>query len=137
MIQLYLRDRFKIISSYISFDDYNTRDERKLTNKKFFKMNTFYDIFRKNIRAALIPGKNLTIDETLFSFRGRCSHRQYIKSKPARYGLKYNNIVDTTTAYLLDSLPYLGKSNEEDKNQTNLGQKMVESLSEFYYGSNR
>ena len=66
-------------------------------------------------RAALIPSKNLTIDETLFSFCGRCIYRQYIKSQPARYSLKYDNIVDTTTAYLLDSLPCLGKSNEEDK----------------------
>ena len=84
----------------MSFDDYKTSDERKITNKKFFKMNTFYDIFRKNIRAVFIPGKNLTIDENVFSFRGRCSHRQYIKSKPTRYGLKYNNIIDTNTANL-------------------------------------
>ena len=134
-ILIFLRDRFRLISSCISFDHFDTRNERKINDNKFFKMRIFYDNFRKNIRAALTPGLHLTIDETLFSFQGRCAHRQYIKSKPAKYGLKYNNIVDTSTAYLLDTLPYLGKST--DKNETNLGQKLVEALSEFYYETNR
>jgi hypothetical protein len=100
-------------------------------------MRIFYNIFRSNIRAAFTLGKHMTIDETLYAYRGHCSHRQFIKSKPAKYGLKYNNIVDTKTAYLLDSNPYLGRSNPLDKNANNLGQKIVESLSEFYYETNR
>jgi hypothetical protein len=100
-------------------------------------MRVIYDMFRTNIRKAFTPGKHLTIDETLYSYRGHCSHRQYIKSKPAKYGLKYNNIVDTQTAYLLDTNPYLGKSNQSDKNANNLGQKIVESLAENFYGTKR
>ena len=34
-------------------------------------------------------------------------------------------------------MPYLGKSNEDDPNGKNLGQKIFESLSQFYSGSNR
>ena len=34
-------------------------------------------------------------------------------------------------------MPYLGKYNEDNPNAKNLGQKLVESLSQFYYGSNR
>jgi len=133
----FLRNRFKVISSCISFDDFISRNERKVNDEKFHKMRVIYDMFRTNIRKAFTPGKHLTIDETLYSYRGHCSHRQYIKSKPAKYGLKYNNIVDTQTAYLLDTNPYLGKSNQSDKNANNLGQKIVESLAENFYGTKR
>ena len=86
-------------------------------------------MFRQNIRSAYTPGAYLCIDETLYSYRGRCSHRQYMLKKPAKYGLKFNNIVCCESAYLLDTIPYLGKSNEDDPNAKNLGQKLVESLS--------
>ena len=85
---------FKVISSVISFDDFSTREDRKIDDIKFYKMLYIYDLFRKHIQAALTPDKHLTIDETLYGFRGHCSHRQFIKSKPAKYGIKYNNIVD-------------------------------------------
>lgn len=137
LILNFLRNRFKVISSCISFDDFISRNERKVNYEKFHKMRVIYDMFRTNIRKAFNPGKHLTIDETLYSYRGHCSHRQYIKSKPAKYGLKYNNIVDTQTAYLLDTNPYLGKSNQSDKNANNLGQKIVESLAENFYGTKR
>ena len=57
--------------------------------------------------------------------------------KPAKYGLKYNSIVCVDYAYLLDTLPYLGKSSENEPNAKNLGQKLVESLSENYFGTKR
>ena len=131
------RNRFKEISQCITFDDINTRDERKVTDKKFHKIRAIFDIFRQKLRSAYTPGLHLCIEETLYSFRGRCSHRQYMPKKPAKYGLKFNNIVCCKSAYLLDTIPYLGKSNEEDPNAKNLGQKLVESLSEFYNGSKR
>ena len=131
------RDRFKLISSCIYFDDYNTREKRKHFYKKFYKMIEIFSMFRENIRFAYDPVPHLCIDETLYSYRGNCSHRQYMPKKPAKYGLKFNSITCTAYAYLLETLPYLGKSNENDNNAKNLGQKLVESLSEFYYGTKR
>jgi hypothetical protein len=32
---------------------------------KFFKMRSFFEMFRENIRAAFIPGYMVTVDETL------------------------------------------------------------------------
>ena len=100
-------------------------------------MRFIYDLFGNHIRAALTPGRHLAIDETLYAFRAHCAHRQFKKTKPARNGQKYNNIVDVETTYLLDTNPYLGKSNALNKNETNVGQKCVESLSEFFYGTKR
>ena len=64
------RNRFKLISAHICFDDYATREERKKSDQKFYKMRDIFDQFRNNIRSAYCPGPNLCIDETLYSYRG-------------------------------------------------------------------
>lgn len=62
---LMARDRFYVISSNISFDEIETRDRRKLSDPKFYKMRQIFDIWTKNLREAYIPGYYLCVDETL------------------------------------------------------------------------
>ena len=52
----------------------------------------------------------MVVDETLYGFRGRCSFRQYIPSKPDKYGLKYWNLVDNASLYVLNTDIYIGKA---------------------------
>lgn len=47
-------------------------------------------------------------------FRGRCSFKQYIPSKPDKYGMKIFWICDTDNAYPLNALPYLGTLQSSD-----------------------
>lgn len=81
---------------------------RKQNNIKFYKLNEIFDQFNFNIKSAFKPYKRLCIDETLYACRCRCSIIQYIPSKPACYGLKYNCLVDVATSYLLETKIYLG-----------------------------
>ena len=55
------------------------------------------------------PRRDLTVDEILLGFRGRCSFRMYIKNKLDKYGLKFFALNDPATSYLIYALPYLGK----------------------------
>ena len=59
------RDRFKVISRCVTFDEIESRETRKESDPKFFKMRSLFDMFRKNIRSALIPGYMVTVDEIL------------------------------------------------------------------------
>ena len=59
------RQRFKTISCCISFDEMETREQRKINDPKFFKMRYVFNIFKKNIQEAFVPGYYLCIDETL------------------------------------------------------------------------
>ena len=102
------RNRFQEISVNIRFDDIHTRLERCFQSK-LYKIDEIFNLFRKNIKRALDPGSNLCVDETLYSYRGRCPFKQYIPSKPAKYGIKLWSIVDNQTKYLLDALVYQGK----------------------------
>jgi hypothetical protein len=88
------RDRFQYISKNICFDDIRTRENRK--THKFHKMLEIFNLFKENLKL-IHPSDCLCIDETLYSFRGHCFCRQFIPSKPARYGIKYWCIVDTRT----------------------------------------
>jgi hypothetical protein len=58
-------------------------------------------------------------------------------NKPVKYGVKYFGICDVSTAYLLDTISYTGKSVQTDNNETEIGRKVVEALSERFYGTKR
>ena len=106
------RKRFLLICRKISFDQLSFRLERSFRDPKIFKMRNVLTIFKKNCVSGLIPGSKLCIDEQLYSFRGRCSFKQYIASKPAKYGIKFWAMVDCDTGYLLDCDVYLGINNK-------------------------
>jgi hypothetical protein len=44
-------------------------------------------------------GELVTIDEKLEKFRGNCSLRQYIASKPGKYGINIYALVDSRIFY--------------------------------------
>ena len=79
----------------------------------------------------------MCIDEELYGFRGACKFKQYIPSKPRRYGLKYWCLVDVETAVLLEINIYVGKKNKEDKNETGIGEKAVLDLISNYFETDR
>ncbi|KAK9730392.1 Transposase IS4 [Popillia japonica] len=55
------------------------------------------------------PGENLTIDEKLEAFRGRCKFRQYLPSKPAKCEIKIFALVDAKLFYIYNLEIYTGK----------------------------
>lgn len=110
------RIRFQEFLWYLRFDDKSTREERRSTDK-LAHIRQIWDLFVINCKRAFTPYENVTVDEQLVSFRGRCSFKQYIKSKPARYGLKIWAAADVKTSYLYNLQVYTGKKgNQPEKN---------------------
>ena len=60
-----------------------------------------------------------------------------MKSKPARYGIKFWSLVDVNFKYLLDINIYLRKKGTDDKKETQLGMKVVLDLIKPYFKSKR
>ena len=54
-----------------------------------------------------LPGKDVSIDESLVLFKGRLSFQQYIKSKRARFGIKLYQLC-TSNGIHLDFIVYHG-----------------------------
>jgi len=57
-------------------------------NNRLYKIQPLVEILVNKYNNALIPEKNLCIDESMVPFLGRLSFRQYIANKRHRYGVK-------------------------------------------------
>lgn len=126
--------RFQAIMKFLRYDDTDTREERRSTDK-LAPIRQLWDLFQERCRVCYKPGAFLTIDEQLVPFRGRCPFRVYMKSKPDKYGIKIWVVADSELHYALNSQVYLGKvGNNQEVGQ---GQRVVEDLSRIYYGTGR
>lgn len=55
------------------------------------------------------PGPEVTVDERLVPFRGRCPFKQYMPSKPGKYGIKIWAACDARSSYAWNMQVYTGK----------------------------
>lgn len=125
---------FHMITSALRFDDVTNRRQQK-TGDKFAPIRELWDNWETLLPMFYNCHANVTIDEQLVGFRGRCSFRQYMPSKPAKYGLKFWLAVDSKSGYIWKIQPYLGKpkNGQPEKNQ---GERVVLELTEGLKGQN-
>lgn len=105
------KDRFQMILIALRFDDFSTRDERKLANVAA-AVSEIFEIFVSNCQKYYRLGDNTTIDEMLVSFRGRCRWKKYMPNKPCKYGLEIKCLTDGRTGYLYNAYLYTGMNSD-------------------------
>lgn len=132
-ISVMSRERFDFLLNCLRFDDKSTRNDRKAQDK-FAPIRELWEMFIQICRDSYKAGSYVTIDEQLLGFRGRCPFRMYIPSKPNKYGLKILMLCDAKTNYMLNAMPYVGKT---ETNGDSLGSYYVKTLTETLWGSNR
>lgn len=81
------RERFKIIHRFLRFDDILTTNDRKKSDK-LAKVSDMVKIFNQNCQRAMNINESATVDEQLLKLHSKFSFKQYIPSKPAKYGIK-------------------------------------------------
>jgi len=113
--------RFELILRYLRFDSRNDRDK----NEKDSAIKEVFELFRTKLPKGIIPGENLTVDEQLVNFYGRCGFKSYIPSKPGKFGIKLWLLCDSKTGYCFNQIIYTGKKRKDDKPEKNLGVKVV------------
>ena len=79
------------------------------------------------MRDAYTPGPQITVDEQLVCFRRRCPFRQYIASKPGKYGIKILAICEANASYASKMQVYTGK-NPTVGREVNQGARFVQDL---------
>jgi hypothetical protein len=127
------RNRFKALLRFIRYDDKSTRSVRR-SKDKLAPIREIWEQVITNLRKHYLPGANITVDEQLVQFRRRCPFRQYLPSKPDKYGMKIWWVCDSETFYPLNGIPYISK---ETVRATGLARQVVEKLVEPYETSNR
>lgn len=76
---------------------------------KLAAIRTVWDKWVERLPLLYNPGPNVTVDERLVAFRGRCPFKQYMPSKPAKYGIKIWAACDANSSYALNLQVYTGK----------------------------
>lgn len=89
---------FQVISRVIRFDDRETRQGRR-ERDKLAAIRNVWDKWVQQLPLLYNPGPHVTVDECLVAFRGRCPFRQYIPSKPDKYGIKIWAACDAQSSY--------------------------------------
>lgn len=129
------RQRFHFLLRCLRFDDINTRQQRRQSDK-LAAIRDFFTGFVTRIKKHYCLGDTVTIDEKLEPFRGRCPFRQYMPNKPARYGIKIFVLADSRTYYTAEMEIYAGKQNAGPFDVSNkpldLVKRMVESIKDSH-----
>ncbi|XP_060786554.1 piggyBac transposable element-derived protein 3-like [Neoarius graeffei] len=127
-------ETFHIFSRAVRFDNHETRAVRRETDK-LAAIRTVWDKWVEQLPLLYNPGPYVTVDERLVAFRGRCPFRQYMPSKPAKYGIKIWAACDARTSYALNMQVYTGKpvGGAPEKNQ---GARVVPDMAQGLRGHN-
>ena len=102
------RNRFSELLTMLRFDDKATRQVRR-ANDKLAPLRRIWNEFIAKCRANYVPHEQMTIDEQLVTFRGRCPFKMFIPSKPGRYGIKIWALCDSENSYCYNAEVYTGR----------------------------
>lgn len=128
--------RFKQLTRFLRFDDSRTRMKR-LREDKLAPIRYIWSLFQKYLNAAYVPSLELVVDEQLLKTRNRCSFRQYIPSKPGKYGIKIFWLVDSKTNYPLAGEVYLGQQPNQNKSKGIAHDLVFRLMRDYlYFGAN-
>ncbi|XP_055352694.1 piggyBac transposable element-derived protein 4-like [Paramacrobiotus metropolitanus] len=122
------RDRFKQILVALRFDDPLSR-HAFVKKDKLTHIRNVLNLWVPLLFANYVPGENVTVDEQLLPFKGRCHFKQYMPNKPrSKYGLKIFMVCDIN-GYCLNFQIYVGRTTDgpPEKNQ---GQRVVMDMVE-------
>ena len=107
------RERFCALKGNMRFDDPLRRDPNDPMAPIRDLATRFIDSLREHVTAP----EYLCIDEQLLEFHGRVRFRQYIPSKPGKFGIKIFWVTDSAGTYCFNGLIYIGALtlSEEEK----------------------
>lgn len=126
------RKTFEKIAAMIRFDDKLYRPSQ-LKESKLAAIWPVWEKWAPRLQLMYNPGTDICVDEQLVPFRGRCRFRQYIPSKPARYGIKVWVACDAQTSYAWKMSVYTGKK-DGARPEVNQGKRVVLELVEGLEG---
>ncbi|XP_041968603.1 piggyBac transposable element-derived protein 4-like [Aricia agestis] len=103
--------RFSFLVQNICFNDKETEENE---SDPFSPMRNIWDLLMTQCRNNSILGSNVTIDEILVPFRGSCSFKMFLPDNEKKYGIKIMTMCDSSSYYMIDAMPHLGKYTKTD-----------------------
>lgn len=125
------RNRFQELARYFHLADSTTAVPRGQPGyDPLFKVRPLISLTQESFALQFHPGQNLTVDEAMIKFKGRCGFLQYIPAKPTKWGLKVWALCDSDSYYMLNYSVYTGRINDVPAGVGEaLGDRVVKHLS--------
>lgn len=130
------KKRFSFLLRALRFDDIDDRHQRTQVDK-LAKIRPILDPFINKCQSAYSPSEYVTLDEMLDSFRGKCPFRQYMPSKPAKYGIKMFALCCSRTFYTVKLEVYVGTQHPGPYANSNKVSDVIERMVEPVTGTGR
>ncbi|KAL0183256.1 hypothetical protein M9458_022631, partial [Cirrhinus mrigala] len=124
--------RFKTLSRVFSFYK-RDKDRSKQKKDKLAPVRNIWDKWVERLPLLYNPGPNVTVDECLVRFRGQCPFKQYMPSKPGKYGIKIWAACDSRSSYAWNMQIYTGKA-ADGKSEKNQGMRVVLDMTDGLEG---
>ena len=115
------RDRFMNIMTFLHANDNKDQPPRDdPAHDTGYKINKVAAMLVAKWQHFYKPDRDMSVDETLIPFKGRSKHRQYIPSKPHKWGIKVWTLAEGKTGYVYNWSLYQGPLPRDDttRNQT-------------------
>lgn len=103
-------NRFSEIKRFLHFEDNSNKPLTSLVDT-FWKLRPVINMLHTSFHAAASADEHIAIDEMMVPFKGRSHLKQYLKSKPKKWGFKVW-VQANTTGYVNCFDLYQGSSNE-------------------------
>ncbi|KAI4481910.1 hypothetical protein M0802_013850 [Mischocyttarus mexicanus] len=97
------RGRFISISKNLHFSSLNS------PNDPLSKIREVIEIVKKTFIRMYVPNKNISIDKLLMACRSRLHYIQFIRTKRAKFGIKFYKVCDSQSRYIHNFNIYIGK----------------------------
>ena len=104
------RDRFVMILKFLHIND-NSKYKKKGEpgHDPLYKIRPFLEPLIANFQAEYTLHKEISVDETMISYKGRLGFIQYMPKKPKKWGLKAFVLSDAQSGYVYNWYLYTGK----------------------------
>jgi len=86
----------------------------------FYKISNFINYLCSKFKEYYIPMQNITLGESMISYKGRSSFKAYIPSKPHKWGIKLYSVCESNSGYCLNCAFDPGKSDKNRIKSTDL-----------------
>ena len=120
--------RFELILKFIHLNDSEQQPKPDQSGyDKLYKVRLLLDIILKNFKDCYTRTQNLSVDESMISFKGHLSFIQYMPKKPHKWGMKAWILADALNGYTWGWKLYTGKE-EGMVNKPSLSHRVVLEL---------
>ena len=123
---VFSRDRFLQIFGIFHVGDSDSGTKRR-------KIQPLLDRLCPVFESVYTPAQHIAIDESVISFKGRVSFRQYLKGKPHPWGIKTFVLSESATGYLQLVCVYFGKETQLVNNDHPHTVRVVQTLVEPFH----